>query len=252
MSDNFGIKLFPSDGKVVATVHYGDRYNNRFWDGKQLVIGDGDGTTFAKFSGLDTVAGALVYSIIQEKTQLLYQGQSGALITHISDTIAAMVGQYHQEQKADSADWLIGSDVFSPNVKGALRSMKAPGTAFDNKIMGKDPQPAHMKDYVKTTQDSGGVHLNSGIPNHAFYLAAVAVGGSSWDKIGAIWMKSMDHIANPNTNFVGFASITFQTAQSIYGDHSSESKAVAQAWSEVGISLAKETTSESNTDHTAK
>jgi Zn-dependent metalloprotease len=110
-----------------------------------------------------------------------------------------MVDQYHQGQAAGSANWLIDSDVFSPNIKGALRSMKAPGTAYDNSIMGKDPQPSHMKDYIKTAQDNGGVHLNSAIPNHAFYLAAVAVGGFSWDKIAMTWMKSMDHITNPNT-----------------------------------------------------
>ena len=63
--------------------------------------------------------------------------------------------------------------------------MKAPGTAYDDpRLGGKDPQPAHMGDYVDTTDDNGGVHINSGIPNHAFYLAATALGGHSWEKAG--------------------------------------------------------------------
>jgi Zn-dependent metalloprotease len=73
---------------------------------------------------------------------------------------------------------MIGSEVWTPNIAGdALRSMKAPGTAYDDPLVGKDPQPAHMDDYVETIQDNGGVHINSGIPNHAFYLAATEIGG---------------------------------------------------------------------------
>ena len=114
--------------------------------------------------------------------------------------------------------------------------MKAPGSAYDNPILGKDPQPAHMKDYVKTSQDTGGVHINSGIPNHAFYLAAIEIGGFSWDKIGKIWIKSLERTA-ANTNFEGFAVITSTTAEDLYGNNSDEAKAVAKAWSEVGIDV---------------
>ena len=146
-----------SEGKIIVTIHYEEKYDNRFWDGKQVVLGDGDGEIFSKFSGLDTIAGALAYPIIQERTKLPYLGQQGALTVHLSDAFSAMVVQWHEKQPAGSARWLIGSDTFSPKIKGsALRSMKAPGSAYDDPTLGKDPQPAHMKDYVKTSQDNGG------------------------------------------------------------------------------------------------
>jgi len=142
------------EGKIKVIVHYGQKYDNRFWDGKQVVVGDGDGEIFSKFSGLDTIAGALAYPIIQERTNLPYFGQQGALITHLSDAFSAMVVQWREKQPAASASWLIGSDTLSPKIKGgALRSMKAPGSAYNNTVLGKDPQPGHMKDYVKTNID---------------------------------------------------------------------------------------------------
>jgi Zn-dependent metalloprotease len=250
LSEKFSI--FLNDGKIIATVHYGQHYDNLFWNGTQVVVGDGDGNTFIKFSGLTGIAHVIGNAIVQKKTDLHIMGQSGSLTLHISDVIAVMVDQYHRGQIAESASWLIGADMFSPNVRGALRSMKAPGTAFDNSLMGKDSQPSHMRDYIKTGSDNGGTHLNSGIPNHAFYLAAVAVGGFLWDKIGTIWIKSMDDIT-PDTDFEGFAAITFQTAQKLYRNDSNEAKAVEKAWSGVGINVhAKQTSRESNGDRRAK
>ncbi|MFX4416400.1 M4 family metallopeptidase, partial [Acinetobacter baumannii] len=85
------------------------------------------------------------------------------------------------------ADWLIGAGLLIPKAgtnRTALRSMKAPGTAYDDPILGKDPQPATMAGYYTGGGDNGGVHINSGIPNHAFYLAAIAIGGNSWDVTG--------------------------------------------------------------------
>ncbi len=96
----------------------------------------------------------------------------------MSDVFGSLVKQYQLQQTAGEADWLIGQGLLTENVKGiALRSMKAPGTAYDDPVLGKDPQPAHMKDYVNTVSDNGGVHINSGIPNHAFYVVATELGG---------------------------------------------------------------------------
>jgi Zn-dependent metalloprotease len=95
----------------------------------------------------------------------------------------SLIKQYVLKQTADKADWLIGEGLLT--FKGqALRSMKAPGTAYDNDLLGKDPQPADMKHSVRTAQDKGGVHINSGIPNRAFYLVATAIGGHAWEKAG--------------------------------------------------------------------
>jgi Zn-dependent metalloprotease len=231
------ITFSPDEAKIRITVHYGQNYDNRFWNGTEVVLGDGDHEIFSKFSSLDTIAGALAYPIINKKTRLRYLDQQGALIVHLTDAFSAMVLQWHEKEPASSATWLIGSDMLSPKIKGsALRSMKAPGSAYDDPMLGKDPQPAHMKDYVKTKEDNGGVHINSGIPNRAFYLAAVEIGGFSWDKICKIWFDSLDRTTE-KTDFEDFAIITFRTAENMYGNNSDEAKAVAKSWSEVGIDV---------------
>ena len=120
----------------------------------------------------------LGHGVTEHEAGLEYWGQSGALNERCSDVCGAMVKQYKLGQDAASADWLIGSEVWTPTIAGdALRSMKAPGEAYDDPLVGKDPQPAHMDDYVESVQDNGGVHINSGIPNKAFYLAATKIGG---------------------------------------------------------------------------
>ena len=112
--------------------------------------------------------------------------------------------------------------------------MKAPGTAFDDPVLGRDPQPATMAGFVHTTADSGGVHTNSGIPNHAFYLAATALGGHAWEKAGRIWYETLrDKRLKPTATFRQFARFTVQNAAHFFG--APEREAVAAAWAEVGI-----------------
>jgi Zn-dependent metalloprotease len=159
------------------------------------------------------------------------------LITHLRDVFSVMTVQWHEKQKADSASWLIGADSFSAKLNASgIRSMKSPGTAYDNPTIGKDPQPAHMKDYVTTDEDNGGVHVNSGIPNRAFYLCAIGIGGFSWERAGVIWVKSLERVT-ASTDFDDFATLTYDTAKKIYGYESNEAKIVAKSWAEVGISV---------------
>lgn len=135
--------------------------------------------------------------------------------------------------RADQATWLLAEDVLFPNnFKIAMRSMKAPGTAFDNPVMGKDEQPAQMKDYVNTTADDGGVHVNSGIPNRAFYLAASARGGYAWELPGRTWFAAMT-TAEPNATFVTIALRTIREAKQLRGVH--WENAVVEAWITVGV-----------------
>ncbi len=99
---------------------------------------------------------------------------------------------------------------------------------------GKDPQPANMSEYTPTTQDNGGVHLYSGIPNRAFYLASVAFGGYSWEKAGQIWWKAMSSGRVPaRCTFVQFADVTTDVAEELYGEEGA--KIVRDAWNEVGV-----------------
>jgi Zn-dependent metalloprotease len=149
------------------------------------------------------------------------------------------VKQFHLGQTADRADWLIGQGVFAPGVHGvALRSMKAPGTAYDDPNLGTDPQPADMVHYVDTADDDGGVHINSGIPNHAFYLAATAIGGHAWEKAGRIWYTTLTGGDVPKgADFATFAGITDETAGRLFGVRSAERDAVRDAWAKVGVTI---------------
>jgi Zn-dependent metalloprotease len=159
----------------------------------------------------------------------------------MSDVFGSLVKQHSLNQTAEQADWLIGAGLFTNNVNGeALRSMKAPGTAYDDPVLGKDPQPAHMKDYVRTWKDNGGVHINSGIPNYAFYLVATQLGGNAWDKAGLIWYETLrDSALRPNSGFQRFARLTNNVAAKLFGHNSQEQQAVRTAWSEVGIQVSK-------------
>jgi Zn-dependent metalloprotease len=219
-----------------ATVHYGRRYDNAFWNGQQMVFGDGDGDLFNRFTiSLDVIAHELTHGVTGDEAKLVYLGQAGALNESISDVFGSLVKQYARRQTADQADWLIGEGLFTGHVHGvALRSMKAPGTAYDDPVLGRDPQPATMDGYVHTSADEGGVHTNSGIPNHAFYLLAVHLGGHAWEKAGRIWYETLrDRRLKPTATFRQFARLTVMNAGHFFGK--AERAATASAWAEVGV-----------------
>ena len=115
----------------------------------------------------------------------------------------------------------------------AIRSMKAPGTAYDDPVLGKDPQPEHMRDYVNTVEDNGGVHINSGIANKAFYEAAVRLRGYAWEKAGLIWYKTLCDRLKPLATFGDAVRLTSAVAKELFG--AAEAKAVKEAWKAVGL-----------------
>ncbi len=223
-----------------ATVHYGVEYDNAFWNGQQMVFGDGDGDIFNRFTiAIDVIGHELTHGVTQDEAQLVYLNQSGALNESLSDVFGSLVKQYSLQQDAAAADWLIGAGLFTKQVKGvALRSMKAPGTAYDDPVLGKDPQPDHMKHYVRTMADNGGVHINSGIPNKAFYLTASGIGGKAWEKAGRIWYETLrDSRLRPMSGFLSFARLTAQSAARLYGSGGAEEGSVRNAWKQVGINI---------------
>lgn len=221
-----------------ATVHYRRNYNNAFWDGERMVFGDGDGLVFNDFTvSTDIIGHELAHGLTQFTADLVYEDQSGALNESISDVFGSMVKQFTRRQTAEEADWLIGAGLFTPAVRGqALRSMKAPGTAYNDRMLGgKDPQPASMDDFLETGLDHGGVHTNSGIPNHAFFLVATAIGGFAWEKAGQIWYDTLTSgELTPNADFQEFARATASAAQSRFG-RGLELEAVLKAWAHVGV-----------------
>jgi Zn-dependent metalloprotease len=227
--DNNGMRL-------DASVHYGVAFNNAFWNGKQMVFGDGDGVIFRDFTVcLDVIGHELTHGVTEHECALIYENQSGALNESISDVFGSLVKQYSAtpQETAANADWLIGAGLLGPTIKGeALRSMKAPGTAYDDPRLGKDPQPATMADFVETADDNGGVHINSGIPNRAFYLAATGIGGNAWEAPGHIWYTTLQRLS-PTSDFQACANMTYAVAGELYG--SGEQKAVKNAWAEVGL-----------------
>jgi Zn-dependent metalloprotease len=229
---------------LAATVHFGDDYDNAFWDGERMVFGDGDGIVFRRMTAsLSVIGHELAHGVTQHSANLLYQDQAGALNESVSDVFGALVEQRSLGHSTDEASWLIGLGLFTDEVEGeALRSLKAPGEAYNDDVLGKDPQPAHMRDYVQTSDDNGGVHLNSGIPNHAFYLVAKELGGQAWERAGLIWYTALtDGSLTPTADFAAFATATAAAAVALYGDSSVEHSAVRAGWTGVGVPVDRPT-----------
>jgi Zn-dependent metalloprotease len=222
---------------IVSTVHYGASFENALWNGEQMVYGHADGRIFKRFTAsVDVIGHELTHAVTQHTAALGYHGQTGALNEHLSDTFGMMVKQYLLGQNANESDWLIGKGIFGPAVKGlAVRSMAAPGTAYDDPILGRDPQPSHMRDYVETTEDNGGVHINSGILNHAFYRAAIAIGGKPWEVLGWIWYIALTERLRPEADFADFVQATVDIAGELYGNGGHVQRTVYDAWAQGGL-----------------
>jgi Zn-dependent metalloprotease len=220
---------------LISSVHYGQRYDNAFWDGAQMVYGDGDGVVFRRFSGcLDVIAHELTHGVTQADAGLAYEGESGALNESISDVFGSLVKQWSRRETVEQADWLIGHGLLPPSVHGVgLRSLAAPGTAYDDPVLGgRDPQPRHMRDYDRARGDEGGVHVNSGIPNHAFYLFARHLGGHAWTSAGRVWYDTLRSGLDARCDFREFAEATLAAAER-HGEN--VVAALAHAWHLVGV-----------------
>jgi Zn-dependent metalloprotease len=256
-SDVFGRNSIDDKGmNLVGYVNYGFNFPNACWNNNRMIFGYGfqndpwnGGAPLPKFGGyfgnfaasLDVTAHELMHGITQHTTKLVYRGQSGALNESFSDVFASMVKQYTLKQTVAEADWLIGEDILLPELKGmALRSLKAPGTAYDLPgHVDKDRQPSHMDNRWILPDDSYGVHINSGIPNHAFYLVATDLGGYSWEKAGKIWYSALcSGKLGLNCTFEEFALITVEIAMQDFGIDVSET--VKHAWEKVGVLLVDE------------
>ncbi|KAK4031380.1 hypothetical protein C8A01DRAFT_51520 [Parachaetomium inaequale] len=202
--------------RVISSVHFGVQYQNAYWDPvrQQIVFGDSSKFLYYFTHSLDIIGHELTYAVTEYTSPLVYQGQSRALNKHISDVFGIMFKQNVENETVASADWLIGEGCLLPGVVGiALYSIKAPGTAYNDARFGRDPQPASIAEYNPTTKDYGGVHIYSGIPNRAFYLASIGLAAAgfsdySWKHMGQIWWKTMrSGRVPPKCTFVQFADI---------------------------------------------
>ncbi|SYX86343.1 M4 family metallopeptidase [Paenibacillus alvei] len=226
---------------IIANVHYFDgELNNAFYfpEIKQLAFGDGDGTSFKNFAkSIDVVAHEIAHGVTHHLNQLEYERQSGALNEHFSDVIGTAVQQFAKGQTAETADWLIGDEIVGPLWPGkALRSMKAPGTAYDG-----DRQVAHFNDFdpnLSLDDDNGGVHYYSGIPNKAFFLTAVKIGT---DNAAFLWYTAWHNraIIHPRATFKEALQAILEAAKTLVnrGELPPETVSVVKnAFEEVGVS----------------
>ncbi|MEP7279275.1 MAG: M4 family metallopeptidase [Bacteroidota bacterium] len=236
--DNHGLPL-------IQTIRYRDNpqepFYNAFWDGEQMFYGTGDPRFTNSFTtDLDVISHELTHGVIDFEAQLAYEFQSGALNESFADVFGSMVKQWVHKTPARKADWLIGSNVLKG--KNALWSMKAPGTAFKNDtIFGDDPQPATMKDFIHSPNtedgDYGGVHINSGIPNYAFYVASYEINGNAWEKAGPVWYAALTDkkVLHKKSSFEDAATATLKKATAQFGKNSLEAKGIEKGWREAGV-----------------
>jgi Zn-dependent metalloprotease len=225
---------------IEGVVHYRRGYDNALWNGTQMIFGDGSGRLFTRLAhSLTVCAHEVSHGVVQYDGPLVYQGQSGALNESMADVLGVLVEQWSLDQPVEQADWLVGREILAPGVTGkALRSLAEPGTAYDDDVLGRDPQPGHMDGYVETDEDNGGVHINSGIPNRAFTLVAQRLGGRAWEDAGRIWYASLGHERLlPTATFRQFARITRYVASTLFGAGSRQVSAVEEAWDGVGVQL---------------
>lgn len=218
---------------MESTAHFGTAYDNAFWDGRGMTYGDG-GELFRPLSaGLDVVAHEFTHGVTEAESNLVYQGQSGALNEAVSDIFGAFVE--HAAKPDPAKNWLMGEAITKGLQGGVMRDFKNPASG---------QQPAHMSNYRNTQQDNGGVHINSGIINHAAFL--MTVGGSNsvsktevkfgigWERAEKVWYRAATQYFTSNTNFAQAAQGVMQAAKDVQLTPN-EQNIVECAWKAVGI-----------------
>ncbi len=221
---------------LMSSIHYGVRYDNAFWNGSQMTYGDGDGRVFTDFTKSDDVIGhELTHGVTQFTAGLDYSDEPGALNESVSDVFGATFHQWRHKQTVAQADWLIGAGCSwapwqVPRGYTCLRDMAQPGSRHC-----LSPQPSHYRNYIS----AGDPHENSGIPNHAFYLAAMTIGGRSWEKAGKVWYAALTSPkAHGLMTMSEFAALTRTAARSLFPRDTNVYRGVDDAWTRVGIPVA--------------
>ena len=218
-----------SGAELRSTIHYGVNYDNAFWNGVQMVYGDGD--TFAR--AFDVVAHELTHGVTQETADLIYEHQPGALNESFSDVMAVFAGCSNATGQAD-CDWLMGEDLYM----GAIRSLSNPPAYGD---------PDHWSDYqwLPLEHDNGGVHTNSGIPNKAAYLLTaggtfhdITVSGLGYTRTEQIYYRALSQYLTTYSDFHAARAALYASCRDLigsYGITQSHCDQVLNAWAAVGI-----------------
>lgn len=213
-----GRNSFDGQGATIrSTVNAGYNESNAYWNGSQMIYGDGEGFRYHPFStALDVVAHELTHAVTQYSAGLEYWGQSGALNESFSDVFGYFI---------DPDDWDCGEDLFTSQFSGqALRSLSSPE---------KYGQPSHMNNYQYTYDDNGGVHYNSGIPNKAAYITINAIGK---EKAEQIYYRALTVYLTPTSDFRQARAALLQSALDFDCYYNWETyNAIANAWDQVGV-----------------
>ena len=231
-------KRFNMNRDTPEITHLPSQTKNAYWDGEHFAAPEA--VQYMPDITYREISQAYLYRTSVFKNYADVTGQTGALFHSYSDIYASLIKQNRLNQTAQTADWvvgakgeawLIGEDLATTKNLTPIRSLKAPGTAYNSSLLGKDPQPAHMDNIYKGSADNGGVHINSGIPNKAFYETAIIVGS---EKANEIWYMALRKL-KPKSGFRAAALTTTQVAGELYGQKSFEQNTVIKAWTKVGI-----------------
>lgn len=201
----------------------GSSLGNAFWNGLGIYYGNGDSAFNPLGRGLDVAGHEMSHGVVQATANLEYYGEPGAMNESFADVFGSMI---------DRDDWLIGEDVVKPNVfpSGALRSMSDPHNGAQTGDFGRGWQPKHVNEKFNGPEDNNGVHINSGIPNHAFYLFATQIGK---DKAEQVFYRALTTYLTRSSGFKELRFAVVKSAEDLYG--AAEVAAARQAFDQVGI-----------------
>jgi Zn-dependent metalloprotease len=218
---------------ITSLVHYGRSYDNAFWDGYSMTYGDGNGVDSGPLVTLDITAHEMTHGVTERSSNLGGYGEPGALNESWSDVFGAMVERHAHGESANT--WMLGEDCITPAIPGdAMRYMNEPQQAGD---------PDHYSLRQTSGEDDGGVHTNSTIASHAFYLLAKGgkhrlggeMTGIGADDAAKIWYKANTTYMTSNTNFTAARKATLSAASALFGATSTQYYAVSHAWALVGV-----------------
>ena len=217
-----------SGGTIISIINItdenGNQMDNAFWNGQAIFYGNGNTAFQPLAKSLDVAGHEMSHGVVTNTANLQYYGQSGALNESFADIFGVMI---------DRDDWLLGDDVANTTVfpTGALRSMSDPNNGGSSL---NDPgyQPKHMNSIFTGSADNGGVHINSGIPNHAFYKYALVVGK---DKAEDVYYRALTTYLTSTSQFVDARVAVMQSAEDLFGAGSTEVTEAGLAFDAVGI-----------------
>ena len=231
---SYGRNSIDGEGFALESyVHYGQNFANAFWDGLRMTYGDGDGNDFPPLTSLDIAAHEIVHGLTQFSADLIYQNESGALNESFSDIFAKAVESY---ARPNQFSWRLGEDL------GAIiRNMEDPNEQGDPKLY-------EGSGWITNQNiDNGGVHINSGVQNHWYYLLVEGkedvnelgnpyqVEGLGFEKASAIAYRTLTNYLTPSSQFEDAQFFSIQSAIDLYGECTPEHAAVTNAWYAVGL-----------------